>query len=122
MHAVACHCWGAHAMLVKYSFRIAGRVASASMEREFWEALRDIAADHDTTLSALLGEIIAKTGSDPNKRRLSSVLRAYILEQYMPEKSVTRRSSYGTDAVAFPPAKVRRNVCRHNDARPRASR
>ncbi|MGP0089488.1 MAG: ribbon-helix-helix domain-containing protein [Xanthobacteraceae bacterium] len=83
-------------MLVKYSFRIAGRVATASMEREFWDALRDIAADHDTTLSALLAEIIAKTGSDPNRRRLSSVLRVYILEQYIPEKGVTMHSSYGS--------------------------
>jgi predicted DNA-binding ribbon-helix-helix protein len=82
-------------MLVKYSFHIAERVATVSMERGFWDALRNIAADRDTTLSALLREIVAETGSDLNKRRLSSVLRVYILEQYMPEKGVTTRSPYG---------------------------
>jgi predicted DNA-binding ribbon-helix-helix protein len=82
-------------MLVKYSFHIAERVATVSMERKFWDALQDIAADRDTTLSALLREIIVKIGNDPNKRRLSSVLRVYVLEQYMPEKGVTMRSPYG---------------------------
>jgi len=82
-------------MFVKYSFHIAERVVTVSMEREFWDALRDIAADRDTTLSALLGEIIAETGSDLKKRRLSNVLRVYILEQYMPEKGVTMRSPFG---------------------------
>ena len=82
-------------MLVKYSFHIAERAATVSMEREFWDALRDIAADRDTTLPALLREIIAETGSNLNKRRLSSVLRVYILGQYMPGKGLTMRSPYG---------------------------
>lgn len=82
-------------MLVKYSFHIGERIATVSMEREFWDALRDIAADRDTTFSALLEEIIAETGSDLNRRRLSSVLRVYILEQHMLEKGVTMRSPYG---------------------------
>jgi predicted DNA-binding ribbon-helix-helix protein len=82
-------------MLVKYSFHIAERLTTISMEREFWDALRDIAADRDATLSALLKEIIAGAGDDLSKRRLSNVLRVFILEQYMPEKGVTIRSSYG---------------------------
>ena len=82
-------------MLVKYSFHIAERAATVSMEREFWDALRDIAADRDTTLSALLEEIVAETGSDLNKRRLSSVLRVYILEQHMPEQGMSERSPHG---------------------------
>jgi predicted DNA-binding ribbon-helix-helix protein len=82
-------------MLVKYSFHVGERETTVSMEREFWDALRDIAADRDTTLSALLEEIIAKTGSDLNKRRLSGVLRVYILEQHMPEQGMTERSSRG---------------------------
>ena len=82
-------------MLVKYSFHIAERVATVSMEREFWDALRDISADRDTTLPALLREIIAETGSNLNKRRLSSVLRVYILEQHMPENGTTMRGPRG---------------------------
>lgn len=82
-------------MFVKYSFKIAERVATISMEREFWDALRDIAAERDTTLSALLREVIAKTNSDLKSRRLSSVLRVYILEQHMPENGTTMRGPRG---------------------------
>jgi predicted DNA-binding ribbon-helix-helix protein len=85
----------ARAMLVKYSFHVGEREATISMEREFWDALRDIAADRDVTLSVLLNEIIAATGGDLNKRRLSSVLRVYVLEQHMPEQVMTMRSPHG---------------------------
>jgi len=80
-------------MLVKYSFHIGERETTISMERKFWDALRDIAADRDTTLLGLLKEIIADAGADLNKRRLSSVLRVYILEQHMPEGMILRSQS-----------------------------
>ena len=73
-------------MLAKYSIRIAERVISVSLEREFWDALRDIAADRNTTLSAILKEIIGKIDGNPDGRRVASVLRVYILEQYLPSK------------------------------------
>ena len=50
-------------MLVKYSFRIGEHETTISMEQEFWDALRDLAADRDTTLPALLKEIVAETGT-----------------------------------------------------------
>jgi predicted DNA-binding ribbon-helix-helix protein len=80
-------------MLVKYSFHIGEREATVSMEQEFWNALRDIAADRDMTLSALLKEVVDEAGGDLGHRRLSSILRVYILEQLMPEGMAARSAS-----------------------------
>ncbi|MGP0089125.1 MAG: ribbon-helix-helix domain-containing protein [Xanthobacteraceae bacterium] len=68
-------------MFTKHSIHIGERAISVSMEEEFWNALRDIAADRNTTLSALLREIAAKVDGTMNGRRLASALRVYILEQ-----------------------------------------
>jgi predicted DNA-binding ribbon-helix-helix protein len=73
-------------MFTKHSIRIAERVTSVSMEEEFWDALRDIAADRNTTLSALLKEIIGQIDGPADGRRIASMLRVFILEQYMPAK------------------------------------
>src|ERR1700681_4231650 len=66
-------------MFTKHSIRIAERVTSVSMEEEFWDALRDIAADRNTTLSALLKEIIGQTDGPADGRRIASMLRVFIL-------------------------------------------
>jgi len=71
-------------MFVKYSIRIGEREISVSMEKEFWDALRDIAADRNTTLSALLREVIDQNHRDLDERRLASALRVYVLEQLAP--------------------------------------
>jgi predicted DNA-binding ribbon-helix-helix protein len=73
-------------MLTKGSIRIAGRVTSVTMEREFWDALRDIAADRNTTVSELLKEFVSHFEESPDGRRLASALRVYILEQYLPAR------------------------------------
>jgi predicted DNA-binding ribbon-helix-helix protein len=72
-------------MFTKYSVSTGERVTVVSMEEEFWNALRDIAADRDTTLSALVKEIAA-TIDNSDRRRISSVLRTFVLEQYLPTK------------------------------------
>jgi predicted DNA-binding ribbon-helix-helix protein len=73
-------------MFTKHSIRIAERATSVSMEEEFWDALRDIAADRDTTLSALLKEVIGQIDGPADGRRIASMLRVFVLEQYMPAK------------------------------------
>jgi predicted DNA-binding ribbon-helix-helix protein len=70
-------------MFTKYSIRIGERVINVSMETKFWDALRDIAAGRNTTLSALLKQITAKIDHNVDGRRLVSVLRVYILEQFI---------------------------------------
>lgn len=61
----------------KYSVKIAGHPTSISLEEPFWDALKKIAADKETTLSALITEI-DKNRAEPN---LSSALRVYILSE-----------------------------------------
>jgi predicted DNA-binding ribbon-helix-helix protein len=83
-------------MFTKHSIRIAERVATVSMEEEFWDALRDIAADRNTTLSALLKEITGQIEGPADGRRIASMLRVFILEQYMPAKHLEMQETHGT--------------------------
>ena len=82
-------------MFTKHSIRIAERVTSVSMEEEFWDALRDIAADRNTTLSALLKEVIGQIDGPADGRRIASMLRVFILEQYMPAKQLEMQDTHG---------------------------
>ena len=82
-------------MFTKHSIRIAERVTSVSMEEEFWDALRDIAADRNTTLSALLKKIIGQVDGPADGRRIASMLRVFILEQYMPAKHLEVQDTPG---------------------------
>jgi len=79
-------------MFTKHSVRIGEREINVSMEAKFWDALRDIAADRNTTLSALLKQITAKIDRNVDGRRLASILRVYILEQVIEAKSSTTPS------------------------------
>ena len=81
-------------MFTKYSVSTGERVTDVSMEEEFWNALRDIAADRDTTLSALVKEIVATIDGNADRRRISSVLRTYVLEQYLPKQRPNPRDIY----------------------------
>jgi predicted DNA-binding ribbon-helix-helix protein len=53
------------------------------MEEEFWDCFRDIAAERNTTLSALIKEIVGKVDSNADGRALASILRVYTLEEVM---------------------------------------
>ena len=79
-------------MFTKHSVLMGKRVTDVSMEVEFWNALRDIAADRNTTLSALLKEVFTKSDSNLDRRRIASVLRTYVLEHYMRRIPVEARS------------------------------
>jgi predicted DNA-binding ribbon-helix-helix protein len=74
-------------MFIKYSIRIGEREISVNMEKQFWDALMNIAADRNTTLSAMLKEVIDQNDKDLHGRRLASALRVYILEQVLSVKS-----------------------------------
>lgn len=59
----------------KRSVLIAGHATSVSLEPEFWDALRGIAAARGLSLNALVAEVDARRGG----RNLSSALRVHAL-------------------------------------------
>lgn len=60
--------------MMKRSVLIAGHPTSVSLEPEFWEALRDLAAARGRSINALVEEIDAtRTGN------LSSAIRVHVL-------------------------------------------
>jgi len=60
----------------KRSVKIAGHKTSVSLEPEFWDALKSLAAARARSVERLIGEIDAvRTG-----RNLSSALRVAVLE------------------------------------------
>ncbi|MBS9479143.1 ribbon-helix-helix domain-containing protein [Ancylobacter radicis] len=64
--------------VVKRSIVIAGHKTSVSLEDQFWDALKEIAASRRTTLS----EIVASIDSGRNQGNLSSAIRLYVLAYY----------------------------------------
>ena len=61
----------------KRSIAIAGHKTSVSLEEAFWRALRRLAEEDETSLTALVARIDAGRG----KANLSSALRVYALER-----------------------------------------
>lgn len=66
----------ARSAIVKRSVELHGHKTSVSLEDEFWEGLREIAAIEKTPLPILLRNIDGKRGS----ANLSSAIRVYVLE------------------------------------------
>ncbi len=62
--------------IVKHSLAIAGHRTSISLEEDFWEGLKSIAAQRGLSISALVAEIDSERG-DAN---LSSALRVFVLK------------------------------------------
>ena len=87
---------GVDFMFTKYSVSTGERVTDVSMEEEFWNALRDIAADRDTTLPALIKEIIATLDTNSNGRQMASVFRTFILEHYLHQPKNQRSTTRDT--------------------------
>ncbi|MCY6379965.1 ribbon-helix-helix domain-containing protein [Hoeflea prorocentri] len=71
-------------MIRKRSVTIRGHRTSFSLEDEFWQALRAIAADRELSLSNLIVEIDEARRSETN---LSSALRVYVLKQLQTRRS-----------------------------------
>ena len=60
----------------KHSFAIAGHRTSISLEAEFWDALRDIAAAEHRSLASLVADIDRTRGDSG----LSGAIRVHVLE------------------------------------------
>ena len=70
-------------MYITHSVSAGDSETDVHMEEEFWNALRDIAADRNTTFSALINEVVVKVDGAVDGRRLASVFRTYALEYYL---------------------------------------
>jgi len=66
----------ASSAIVKHSLAIAGHRTSVSLERAFWEGLKQIAADRGQSLAALVATIDAERG----EANLSSAIRVFVLK------------------------------------------
>lgn len=66
----------------KYSVMISGHQTSISLEPEFWEELKRIAAENSEPFSALVKRI-----DDTRRGGLSSALRLYVLHELKNETS-----------------------------------
>ena len=60
---------------VKHSVTLKGHRTSISLENEFWQALRTIAARQDKPINALVAEIDVARGAELG---LASAIRAYV--------------------------------------------
>ena len=73
-------------LILKRSIMIAGQKTSVSLEDEFWQALKQIAAGLDIKMAELVHQI----GQQREYGNLSSALRLYVLEHYL-SRARTRR-------------------------------
>lgn len=64
--------------VVKRSIVIAGHKTSVSLEDAFWDALKEIAAGRDQTLS----EVVAGIDGARNQGNLSSAIRLHVLDHF----------------------------------------
>ena len=67
-------------MIRKRSVEIAGHKTSVSLEQEFWNAIKVIAAAEDVSLSALVERIDAARANNAGAGNLSSALRLHVLD------------------------------------------
>ncbi len=68
---------------IKRSVTLAGHRTSISLEADFWDALQDIAAGRQVSVSALITEIDSQRSlADSNSNGLSSAIRLFVLRYY----------------------------------------
>lgn len=63
---------------VKRSFTISGHRTSISLEKQFWNALKAIAAEEGASVASLIGRVDKTRGEGG----LSSAVRVWILQHY----------------------------------------
>ncbi len=68
----------------KHSLTLKGHRTSVSLEDEFWDAFREIAAEKDQPINALAAEIDAQRTSDVGQidTGLASAIRLFVLQHY----------------------------------------
>jgi predicted DNA-binding ribbon-helix-helix protein len=64
---------------VKHSLTLRGHRTSVSLEKEFWDAFRDIARDSETPINTLAAQIDEARGTDAG---LASAIRVFVLNHY----------------------------------------
>ena len=64
---------------VKRSLTLKGHRTSVSLEDEFWQAFRDIAAESGRPVNELAAKIDADRGTE---RGLASAIRVFVLDHY----------------------------------------
>lgn len=67
--------------IIKHSVSIAGHRTSVSLERKFWELVRESARRRNLSVNELITEIDAT-----RKGNLSSAIRLYILDELLDRK------------------------------------
>lgn len=63
----------------KHSLTLRGHRTSVTLEPEFWQAFRDIAAEKDIAVNALASQIDATRDPDTG---LASAIRVYVLQHF----------------------------------------
>ena len=63
----------------KHSLTLAGHRTSVSLETEFWQAFREIAAERGQAVNALAAEIDA---ARPGDTGLATAIRLFVLRHY----------------------------------------
>jgi len=64
---------------VKHSLTLKGHRTSVSLEAEFWQAFREIAAQKKIPINALAAQIDSERGVDTG---LASAIRLYVLRHF----------------------------------------
>ena len=64
--------------VVKRSVRIDGHLTSVSLEKQFWDALTEIAKERGATLR----DLVATIKAERRKGNLSSAIRVFVIEHY----------------------------------------
>ena len=83
--------------VIKRSVVIAGHKTSVSLEDEFWNALKEVAASRDMTLS----ELVSAIDADREHGNLSSAIRLFVLDVYLDQLDrITKKESKRPIGVA----------------------
>ena len=91
-------CGSVKSYIVKRSIINAGRKINISLEEDFWDSLQKIANYRDMTLSSLVTAI----GAQGNQRKLSSVIRLYILNFYRERRDRDNRHKSIQPVISSP--------------------
>jgi predicted DNA-binding ribbon-helix-helix protein len=83
--------------ILKRSIIISGHKTSISLEDEFWDGLREIAAQQGVTMST----IVSTLDSDRQHLNLSSMIRLFVLDHYRAQANL-RRSVEDPNKKGYP--------------------
>ena len=85
-------------LILKRSIMIAGQKTSVSLEDEFWQSLKQIAAGLDMKMAELVHQIDTRRENG----NLSSALRLFVLENYLSRAKAKRDTETVQGEVCSP--------------------